>query len=63
VTEMELHIGQHYSGDDGWEVYVAHPNGGCVTLFRGTEDECEKFVRTRGPELALTQLFGRGAES
>ena len=63
MNELDLLIGKHYSGDDGWEVYVAHPEGCYVTLFCGTEGECEAFVRTRGPELTLTQLFGRGEES
>lgn len=59
MNEMGLHIGKHYDMPDGWEVYVDHSEGGCVTLFRGSEQECEEFVRTHGPELTRTQLFGR----
>lgn len=58
MNELELHIGKHYRDDDGWEVYVDHPEGGCVTLFRGTEPECAEFVRTAGPTTTLRELFG-----
>jgi hypothetical protein len=59
MSELELLIGKHYRDDDGWEVYTHHPEGGCVTLFRGTEQECEEFIRTRGPELTAAEVFGR----
>ena len=58
-TELDLMIQRGYNMPDGWEVYVDHPEGGCVTLFRGTEQECEEFIRTRGPELTAAEVFGR----
>jgi hypothetical protein len=58
VSELPLEIGKFYSGPYGWEVYVVHPQGGLTTLFRGTEQECEEFVRTAGPTTTLRKLFG-----
>lgn len=44
MSELPLEIGKFYDMPDGWEVYVAHPQGGYVTLFRGTEQEGEEFA-------------------
>lgn len=57
-TPLPLEIGKFYNMPDGWEVYVAHPDGGYVTLFRGTAAECEEFVKDNGPTTTLRKLFG-----
>jgi hypothetical protein len=54
VSELPLEIGKFYDMPDGWEVYVAHPQGGYVTLFRGTEQEGEEFADRLG--VPLTDL-------
>jgi hypothetical protein len=59
VNKLELLIQHGYNMPDGWEVYVEHPDGGYVTIFRGSEEQCEEFVLTHGQELTQEQLFGR----